>query len=108
MTTFTIEEDQRQTIIGQIPRMTLFAISGGRVVRLDDGIRLPVGNGYKVDIHLTPADDYTVERVFVRNGVTTSHGAEDTVYCDDLGETAYRASCFRNDDAEYWPAALTV
>jgi hypothetical protein len=106
--TFTIDDQQRQTIISQIPRMTIFAISGGIVHPLPDGIRLPVGNGYKVDIHLTAGDDYTVERVFVRNGVTTSHGAEDTVYCDELSETAYRASCFRNDDAEYWPAALSV
>lgn len=103
-----MDNDQRMVIVNQIRRMDLFAISGGVVHPLDDGIRLPVGNGYKVDIHLTAGDDYTVERVFVRNGKVTSHGAETGIYCDELSDTAYRASCFRNNDAEYWPAALTV
>lgn len=103
-----MDNTQRQEMAAQIGRMTLFAISGGRIHPLEDGIRLPVGNGYKVDIHLTAGDDYTVERVFVRNGVITSHGAETHVYCDELSDTAYRASCFRNDDAVYWPSALEV
>lgn len=101
-----IDDVTRQTIANQIGRMTVLAISGGRCQRLDDGIRLPVGYGYCVDVHYTPADDYTVERVFVRSGKVTSHGAETQVYADEVGEVAYRASCFRNDDSEYWPAAL--
>ena len=106
--TFKVNDKIRQTIGAQIGRMTIAAISGGRCQRLDDGIRLPVGYGYCVDVHYTPADDYTVERVFVRDGKVTSHGAETMGYADMLSDTAYRASCFRNDDAEYWPAALTV
>lgn len=101
-----ITDEVRQTIANQIGRMNVLAISGGRCQRLDDGIRLPVGYGYAVDVHYTPVDDYTVERVFIRNGITYSKGAETHVYADELGEVAYRASCFRNDDAEYWPAAL--
>lgn len=106
--TYTVNDEQRQTMASQIGRMTILAISGGRCQRLDDGIRLPVGYGYAVDIHYTPSDDYTVERVFIRSGKVTSHGAETMVYCDEVSDTAYRASCFRNNDAEYWPAALTV
>jgi len=103
---FTITDDQRQTIIRQIGRVNILAISGGVVQRLPDGLRMKVGCGYYVDVHYTPGDDYTVERVFIRNGVVTSKGAETRVYAPEVGETAYRASCFRNDDAEYWPAAL--
>lgn len=101
-----INDEQRQTIANQIGRMNVLAISGGRCLRLDDGIRLPVGYGYCVDVHYTSWDDYTVERVHVRQGRVTSKGAETHVYAYEVGEVAYRASCFRNNDADYWPAAL--
>lgn len=104
--TFKIDDTARQTIAAQIGRMNISAISGGRCSRLDDGIRLPVGYGYHVDVRLTPMDTYTVERVFIRSGNVKSHGMETEVYCDEVGEVAYRASCFRNDDSDYWPAAL--
>lgn len=104
--TFEINASERMTIIRQIGHMNVLAISGGRVTGLPDGVELPVGAGYRVRVRLTPADDYTVERVFVRSGTVFSKGMETMVYCDEVGETAYRASCFRNDDAEYWPAAL--
>ena len=103
-----INDAARQTIAAQIGRMNVLAISGGRCARLDDGIDLPVGYGYHVYVRLTAADDYTVERVFIRNGVTYSKGIETGIYFDEVGEVAYRASCFRNDDADYWPAALDV
>lgn len=106
--TFKINDEARQTIAAQIGRMNVLAISGGRCERLDDGIRLPVGYGYAVDVRLTPTDEYTVERVFIRSGVVRSKGKREGVYCDEVGETAYRASCFRNDDAEYWPEALAT
>lgn len=104
--TFTISAEERQTIARQIGGMNIMAISGGRITGLPDGIELPVGSGYRVRVRLTPADDYTVERVFIRSGQVFSKGIEDMVYCDEVGETAYRASCFRNNDAEYWPNAL--
>ena len=103
--TFTISAEERQTIARQIGGMNVLAISGGRVTGLPDGIELPVGNGYRVRVRLTPVDDYIVERVFIRSGVVRVKGAE-THYCDTVGDAAYRASCFRNDDAEYWPNAL--
>jgi hypothetical protein len=104
--TFTLDADERRTILRQIGNMNILAISGGRVAPLPDGVELPVGSGYRVRVRLTPADDYTVERVFVRNGREFSKGIRERVYCDEVGETAYRASCFRNDDAVYWPEAV--
>ena len=72
------------------------AISGGRVVRLTDStLALPVGSGYRVTVTLNALDMYDVRREFVRGGTVFSHGCE-TVFCDDLGETAYRASCYVN------------
>ncbi len=105
-TEFTITDDERRTILRQIGNMNVAAISGGRVRALPDGIELPVGAGYRVRVRLTPADDYTVERVFERAGVTFSKGLRERVYCDEVGETAYKASCFRNDPSEYWPEAV--
>jgi hypothetical protein len=106
--TFEIEHEQRVTILDQIGMMNILAISGGRATALPDGVRLPVGCGYSVDVRLTPADEYTVERVFIRAGTVRSKGKREHVFCDELGDTAYNASCFRNDDAEYWPEALTA
>lgn len=106
--TFTVDNDQRQTMLRQIGRMNVLAISGGRAVALPDGVDLPVGAGYHVYVRYTPSDDYTVERVFIRGAKTFSKGVRERVYADEVGETAYRASCFRNDDAEYWPEALTA
>ena len=65
--------------------------SGGRVRPLSDGIELPIWNGYKVRVRLTPADDYTVQRVFVRGGQEFPKGERTRIYCDQVGETAYRA-----------------
>lgn len=106
--TFQISGEQRQEIVRQIGYMNVGAISGGKVIGLVDGVRLPVGYGYVVDVRLTPVDEYSVERVFVRAGKEISKGKRDHVFCDEVGETAYKASCFRNDDAEYWPEALTT
>lgn len=104
--TFQIDTAARQTMLRQIGTMNVLAISGGRVAALPDGVELPVGAGYRVRVRYTPSDDYTVERVFVRAGKVFSKGIETRVYADEVGEVAYRASCFRNDDADYWPAAL--
>lgn len=106
--TFTIDATARQTMLRQIGTMNVLAICGGRVYALPDGLDLPVGCGYHVYVRYTPSDDYTVERVFRRSGVDYSHGVESGVYCDEVGEVAYRASCFRNDNSEYWPAALDL
>ncbi len=89
-------------LIDQIGRMNIFAISGGRVgvTKNNQGetveIELPVGYGYRVSIKLGWDDTYTVSRQFVRKGVVTDKGTIEGVYCDQVGEIAYKASCFRN------------
>jgi hypothetical protein len=97
-------------LLGQIGRMNVFAISGGRVYvdgetydrasNTTQEVDLPVSYGYRVRIRLGWDDTYTVERVIVKNtksGIkVTVKGSQEGVYCDEIGEVAYKASCFRN------------
>ncbi len=85
-----------RTLMDQIGRRNILAISGGRVGVRETGITLPVAAGYSVTIDLAADDTYTVRRVFTRAGRTWVKGEQTDVYCDQVGETAYRASCFRN------------
>ena len=81
------------TIIDQIGFMTMAAISGGRRDRHPDGVTLPVSNGYKVIVTLDRASDtYTVTRGY-RGRIM---GQRSDVYCDEVSEVAYRASCFHS------------
>jgi hypothetical protein len=85
----------------QIGFWNLGAISGGRIqVLQEDGetveVRLPVSNGYFVQITLAANDTYTVSRVFKRSGKLINKGTVEGVYFDEVGEVAYQASCFRN------------
>lgn len=86
------------TILEQIGRMNILAISGGRVLRRETGVTLPVSNGYRVTVDLAANDTYTVRRIFQRGSRTWIKGELTDVYCDQVGEQAYRASCFRSDD----------
>ena len=88
-------------LIAQIGRMNIFAISGGRVGVIVEKnetveIQLPVSNGYRVSIKLGWDDTWTVARQFVRKGVVSDKGTVEGVYCENVGEVAYQASCFRN------------
>lgn len=87
--------DTQQTV-EQIGRMNVFAISGGRIMRRETGITLPVGSGYSVTVDLDWNDTYVVRRVFKRGAKIWIKGEQRDVYCDEVGEVAYRASCFRN------------
>lgn len=87
-----------QTVLDQIGRMNVLAISGGRVQVYDDGVVLPVGSGYSVHVFLAADDTYTVRRVFKRGPKTWIKGQQTGVYFDEVGEAAYQASCFRNGD----------
>ena len=97
------EMDAKQTL-EQIGGMTVMGISGGRIGALYNaegevvGIELPVASGYKVRVLLAANDTYTVQRVMVRSGKTFNKGEMTNVYCDDLSETCWDASCFRNVD----------
>lgn len=98
----SITDEQRQIILQQIGFMNLMAVSGGRVLPLEDGVDLPCGHGYHVRVRYNRGgDDYTVERVFVRSGREFPKGSQTRVYADQVGEFAYYASCFLMDDGEW-------
>ena len=89
-------------LIDQIGRMNIFAISGGRVgiTKNNQGetveVELKVGKGYRVSISLGWDDTWTVSRQFVRKGVVSDKGTLTGVFADQVGEIAYKASCFVN------------
>jgi hypothetical protein len=100
-TTWTIYPEQQQEIHDQIGR-NILAISGGRWLRIADGIELPVGSGYTVRVQLTPADEYTVSRIFRRGAKEWVKGVREHVFCDEVSELAYYASCFRSYNETEW------
>jgi hypothetical protein len=89
-------------LIDQIGSMNIYAISGGRVgiTKNDQGetveVELKVGKGYRVSISLGWDDTWTVSRQFVRKGVVSDKGTLTGVFADQVGEIAYKASCFVN------------
>lgn len=97
-----IDVAQRADIARQIGRMNILSISGGRVIGIANGIELPVSNGYHVRIELTAGDDYTVSRIFKRGAKEFVKGQRERVYCDEVGEIAYRAGMFRSYDENEW------
>jgi hypothetical protein len=102
MTTTTGRPFNEDELISQIGHMNILAISGGRVivVKNNDGetieVELKCGAGYRVSIALGWDDTYTVTRQYVRKGTVFNKGTVEGVYCDNIGEVAYKASCFRS------------
>jgi hypothetical protein len=89
-------ECDTRTLLQQVGTMNVLAISGGRVGVRETGVTLPVSNGYRVTVDLDWNDTYVVRRIFERGTKTWVKGEQRNVYCDEVGEVAYRASCFRN------------
>ena len=95
-------DDTAREMLRQIGNITLLAISGGRrevhtTPSGDPLLRLPVGNGYRVDVIYDRASDtYTVNRVFSRGGKDFPKGTMTYVYADQLSDIAYLASSFRS------------
>jgi len=86
-----------QELLAMIGHRNVLAISGGRVLRhTRGGVTLPVGHGYSVIIDLGADDTWTVRRVFKRGSKIFLHGEEAGVYSEQLGDAAYRASCYVN------------
>lgn len=84
----------------QIGMMNVLAISGGRWYYDNDAksVILPVRYGYKVVvIYNEGSDDYTVQRIHVRGTKVTVKGEKHGIYNDNLGDIAYRASCYRDE-----------
>jgi hypothetical protein len=96
MSTEAFRACDARELLEQIGRMNVLAISGGRVLRRDSGVTLPVGCGYSVTVDLDWDDTYVVRRVFKRGAKVWVKGERRGVYFTEVGETAYRASCFRN------------
>lgn len=94
--------EMRQQIVSQINRMTLLAISGGRVTPIENGIELPVGAGYSVRIEHNALDYYDVSRVFKRGAKEWIKGVRENVDCEQVSEAAYFASSFRSYDEQEW------
>jgi hypothetical protein len=79
----------------QIGHGNVLAISGGRHSRSTDGaLILPVAHGYRVEVFLDPSDTYRVERTFRRGERRWVKATWSNVYADQVGEVAYRASCY--------------
>ncbi len=104
MTTITNDPIAR-TMLAQIGRSNVLAVSGGRVRYLAPGrIELPVRYGYSVIAEYDPARDlYDVHRVFTRGLVRTFKGSAFGVFADQVGDAAYRASCYRDSFGEHKP-----
>jgi hypothetical protein len=89
--------------IAQIGRMNVLAISGGRSsVNAVGDLVLPVGSGYSVEIAYDFSDTYTVRRVYTRGMKRWVKGEVSEVFCEEIGEVAYRASCYMDD----WAGAM--
>lgn len=80
-------------LVAQIGRWNYLAICGGRKARRlgPSTIEMVVGNGWRVRVTIAANDTYTVERVSARGGRIA--GSLDGVYCDQIGDVAYAASC---------------
>lgn len=88
-------EQHYETTLRQIGHGNVLAISGGRArTGPDHTLILPVAHGYTVEIVLDCTDTYTVRRVFTRAGKRFVKAEVTNVYCGELGDTAYRASCY--------------
>jgi hypothetical protein len=102
MTTATGRPFNEDELINQIGHMNVLAISGGRVIVVKNNngetieVELKCGAGYRVSIALGWDDTYTVTRQYVRKGTVFNKGTVEGVYCDNIGEVAYKASCFRS------------
>ncbi len=100
-----------EVLKNQIGFWNIGAISGGRVYidgttydeqnQTTQQVELPVAYGYRVRITLGWDDTWTVQRVIVKNtkkGISEIiKGTVEGVYCENIGEVAYQASCFRSN-----------
>lgn len=91
--------EQAKTLTDQIGRTMVLVISGGRKhLNAVGSLVLKVSHGYSVEIDYNEGSDtYTVRRVFTRGTKRWIKGEISNVYCDQVGEVAYRASCFDDD-----------
>lgn len=94
----TFRECNASELVRHIGGRNVFAISGGRIGIRTTGVTLPVSAGYSVTVDLAGNDTYTVRRIFKRGQKIWIKGEVTDVYCEEVGEVAYRASCYVNVD----------
>ena len=97
----TFIECDATTLVSQIGMQNIFAISGGRIMVRPTGITLKVRYGYAVEIDLAANDTYTVKRVYSKGLNRTIKGELANVYCDEVGEVSYLASCYLQPMPEF-------
>ena len=86
-----------QTLLAQMGRMNVLAISGGRANRISEStIEFPVANCWVVLVTLDANDTYRVERATKRSGRYNIKATASNVYAEQVGEIAYRASCYHD------------
>jgi hypothetical protein len=94
-----MNSNQIAELRGQIGRMNILAISGGRTEIRDGALHLAVSSGYRVVIELDEARDlYNVERIMIRGAKTFRKGRVEGVYADEVGEVAYEAGMYKSFD----------
>ena len=91
-----VRQVDAKVLFSQIGTMNIMAISGGLVIPRKTGITLPVGHGYSVEIDLNFMDFYDVKRVYTEGTTRIIKGEVEDVDCTQVGEAAYRASCYVN------------
>lgn len=96
-----------RVIAEQIGAINILAISGGRAFPIysgdrDDvvGLRLIIDGTRRVDVLLDWSDTYVVRRLRTitkgpKRGTDVVEFEQSDVYCDEIGEVAYSASCWK-------------
>ena len=96
-----------RVIAEQIGAMTILAVSGGRAFPIYSndsndtvGLRLPIDGTRRVDIILDWMDTYSVRRVRTitsgpKRGIDVIEFEQSDVFCDEVGEVTYSASCWK-------------
>lgn len=78
----------------QIGLPNIWAISGGPWMKNESSIVFPVGRGWYVTVTLDASDTYTVRRIFLRGSKVWVKGEWSDIYCEEIGDIAYHASCW--------------
>ena len=92
-------------LMAQIGKMNIFAVSGGRTVAIQNaegeqvGLLMPCGKNRAVEVVLDWMDTYTVRRVRMvtagaDKGTIKVEAETEGVYCTEIGEAVYQASCW--------------
>ena len=94
-------------IAQQIGTMTILAVSGGKVFPIYSndsndavGLRLPIDGTRRVDVVLDWMDTYSVRRIRTitsgaKRGSEIVEFEQSDVFCDEVGEVVYTASCWK-------------